>query len=87
MLFIIHFEIDPENRNESMERLKTIGAGMPSSVKPVGIWHSATLLDGWAVVDAESATALGEHMMNWTDLNVNHITPVLTPEEVLAIAS
>ena len=87
MLFLIHFEFDPENRDKSIERLKTSGAGMPENVKPVGLWYSATLLEGWSIVEAVDSTALGQHMNHWTDLNVNHITLVLSPEEVLKIVS
>ena len=87
MLFLVHFEILPENRDTGLERLKKMGAGLPEKVKLVGVWQSVTLLEGWAVVDAEDATALGKHLKHWTDLDVSHVTPVLTPEEVLAIAS
>ena len=87
MLFLIYFEIDPEDRDESHERLKTMGAGEPSNVEPVGTWFSATLLEGWCVVRADDANALGEFMKHWTDLNVNHITPVLAEDEFLKVVS
>ena len=87
MMFMIHFEIDPDHREKSTERLRTGGPGLPENVKPVGIWHSVTLLEGWAIVETDDANALAKHMHYWTDLNINHITPVLSPEEVLAVSS
>ena len=37
MLFLIHFEFDPENRDKSLEQLKTSGEGMPEKVKTGGL--------------------------------------------------
>jgi hypothetical protein len=85
MLFLIHFEIDPENRDKSHVRLKTLGDGMPQKIKPLGTWFSVTLLEGWAIVETQDETALGQSMKQWTDLNVNHITPVLTEEALLKV--
>lgn len=87
MQYLVHFEINPENRDKSVERLKTMGDGAPVNVKSVGTWFSATLLEGWAVVEAEDASALGEYMKHWTDLNVNHITPVLAEDVFLKLIS
>ena len=87
MLFLFYFEIDPKNRDASHQRLKTFGESAPDNVKPVGTWFSATLLEGWAVVEAQDEIALAECMKPWTDLNVNHITPVLTQEQVLKLMS
>ena len=87
MLFLVHFEINPENRDKSVERLKAMGEGNPHNVKSVGTYFSATLLEGWAVVEAADAGALGEYMKHWTDLNVNHITPVLAKDEFAKLIS
>ena len=87
MLFLVHFEIDPENRDKSHERLKAMGEGAPRNIKSVGTWFSATLLEGWAVVEAEDSSALGEYMKHWTDLNVNHITPALSKDEFVKLIS
>ena len=88
MKFLIYFEIDPENRNENFRRLKIEtgeGVGIGEGTKLLSAWVSATLLEGWCIVEAESATGLGETMKHWTDLNVNHITPVLSGDEVLEL--
>ncbi len=88
MKFQIYFEIDPENRNENFKRLKAAhqdGVGIGKGTKLITFWVSATLLEGWCLVEAEDAAGLGATMKEWTDLNVNHITPVLTGEEVLGL--
>jgi len=77
MLFLIHFEITPEHRDAVFERFLKIGDGEPEGVKIIGNWHSVTQLEGWAVVDAADAMELGKLFHTWTDLNVNHITPVV----------
>ena len=45
----------------------------------------ATELESWGVVETESAFGLGELMHAWTDLTVDHITPVLSEEDVLKL--
>jgi hypothetical protein len=37
------------------------------------------------VVETESAIALGQLMHAWTDLTVDHVTPVLSEEDVLKL--
>ena len=76
-----------QKRDENVARLKASGPGVPENVKLVSLWYSATLLECWCVVEAEDATSLGEIQKHWTDLNFNHITPVLTEDEVLQIFS
>jgi hypothetical protein len=86
MLLLIHFEITPEARNNVLNRLKTSAKREPPGVKTVaGPWYSVTQLEGWGVVEAESAIALGQLMHAWTDLTVDHITPVLSAEDVLKL--
>jgi hypothetical protein len=78
--FLIYFEIDPEKRDENVARLKASGPGVPENAKLVSLWYSTTLLEGWCAVEAEDAISLGEIQKHWTDLNLNHITPVLTED-------
>lgn len=88
MLFMIYFEVTPEHRNEFLKRLRDQGTGSPASVKIVGgPWYSVTQLEGWALIEADSAADIGLLMHAWTDLNVNHVTPVITDEEVLDLMS
>jgi hypothetical protein len=86
MLFLIHFEITPEARDNALKRLKASDKWEPPGVKTVaGPWYSVTQLEGWGVVETESAFGLGELMHAWTDLTVDHITPVLSEEDVLKL--
>jgi hypothetical protein len=86
MLFLVHFEITPRARDNVLERLKASGKWEPPGVKTIaGPWFSVTQLEGWGVVEAENAIALGRLMHAWTDLAVDHITPVLSEEDVLKL--
>lgn len=87
MLFIVHFEITPEHRDLSHERFKKIGGGEPSGVKTIGPWFSVTQLEGWVIAEAADAIEIGKWLHAWTDLNVNHITPVLQAEDLANIAT
>ena len=51
MLFIIHFDIQPKNHNKSIQRLLANGDGYPETVKILSHFGSATLLEGWQLVD------------------------------------
>ncbi len=77
MLFAIHYEITPEHRDTVLERFLKIGDAEPEGVKIIGNWFSVTQLEGWSVVEAADSLELGALFHAWTDLNVNHITPVV----------
>jgi hypothetical protein len=86
MLFLIHFKITPEARDKVLKRLKASRKWEPSGVKTIaGPWFSVTQLEGWGMVEAENAIALGRLVHAWTDLAVDHITPVLSEEDVLKL--
>ncbi len=47
MLFLIHFEVTPETRDEALKRLKASGLGEVPGVKQIaGPWFSVTQLGG-----------------------------------------
>jgi hypothetical protein len=86
MLFLIHFEIASGASDNVLERLKATGKWEPEGVETIaGPWFSVTQLEGWGVVEADHAIALGRLMHAWTDLAVDHITPVLSEEDVLKL--
>ena len=88
MLFLIHFKVTPETRDNALKRLKASGPGEVPGVKQIaGPWFSVTQLEGWGLVEAENAIALGQLLHGWTDLAVNRITPVLSAEDVLELVS
>jgi hypothetical protein len=76
MLFAIHYEMTPDHRDEVLKRFQKFGDANPKGMKVIGNWLSVTLLEGWSIVEANDAADLGALFHSWTDLNVNHITPV-----------
>jgi hypothetical protein len=85
MLFIVHWQIKPEHRDAVMQRLKEIGNCSPEGVRVVGSWHSVTQDEGWAVAEASDPVMLGKWQLGWTDLNVNHVTPVVDDADMMKI--
>jgi hypothetical protein len=48
MLFLIHFEMTPEARDNDPRRLKASVKWEPPGIKTVaGPWYSVTQLEGW----------------------------------------
>lgn len=86
MLFILYCTIEPRNRDENLKRLRELGIG-PSNIKVLGAWLSVTGLEGWVVFEAPDAGALVQLFRNWTDLNVNKITPITRAEDMLQFAA
>ena len=81
MLFMVHYEIEPHNRDTSYGRIQALGGdGTPPGVKVIGTWSSVTHLEGWVVAEATDIVLIGKWMRVWTDLNVNHITPIVDPD-------
>jgi hypothetical protein len=55
-------------------------------MKLVANYYAVMQLEGWGVVEAtDDATKLWELFEGWTDLNINHITPVLDNETMKSI--
>ena len=85
MLFLVHFEVKPEHRDTVHERIRTTGITVPEEMSLVANYHSVTQLEGWAVIETTNPERLWELFQGWTDLNVNHITPVLDNESMKAM--
>ena len=83
MLFILHCSIEPEHRDENLKRLRDMMIGQPSDVEVVGSWLSVTQLDGWVIFDAPDAASVAKLFHQWTDLNVNHVTPIMAVSDML----
>jgi hypothetical protein len=86
MLFMIQCAMEPRNRDENERRLRKNGIGSPN-IEVLGAWLSVTGLEGWVVCEAPDAGALVKFFYNWTDLNVNKITPIMRAEDVLQFAA
>jgi hypothetical protein len=86
MLFMVHYEIEPENRDNSYARVLALGGdGIPDGVKVLGTWSSITQLEGWVVVEATDSLLLGQYMRHWTNLNVNRMIPIVDADGQRAI--
>jgi hypothetical protein len=87
MLFVCYVTIDPDNRDESLERFKEQGIVEPDGVKLLGAWISLTLQETWAIFEADDAAAIMKLYEPWTDLNVHEIAPVMTFDEFKKVIS
>ncbi|MGD9539440.1 DUF3303 domain-containing protein [Methylocystis sp.] len=77
MLFAVHYEITPEHRDEALKRFQKFGDDAPKGTKVVANWFSVTLLEGWTIIQGDDVADLCKLFLPWTNLNVNHITPVI----------
>lgn len=84
MLFMLHCSIEPRHRDENRKRLRDMRIGAPSGTEIIGSWLSVTQLEGWVVFDAPDHAAAANLFHHWTDLNVNHVTPIMEVESLLA---
>lgn len=85
MLFMVHYEIKPENRDANIRRTKDSGPSTPHKVNVLANYNSVTMLEGWVVVEADDAGQLWKMLQDWTDLNVNHVTPVLDKDAMAKV--
>ncbi len=82
MLFVCYVTIDPESREESMERFKEGGIVLPEGVKMHGAWIALTQQETWCIFEASSADAIMALFDPWTDLNVHQIAPVMAFDDL-----
>jgi len=86
MLFMLTCTIDPKDRDENTRRLQQ-WMGKESDVKVLGHWMSVTQLEVWALLDAPDAASIARFFLPWTNLNVNHVTPVMEGASMLQLVS
>jgi hypothetical protein len=88
MLFMVHYEVTPENRDESYNRVDALGGdGAPPGIEIVGTWSSVTQLEGWVVAKTDDIVLIGKWMRRWTNLNVNTVVPIVDGETQREIMS
>ena len=85
MLFVVHYEVTPANRNNVHERVRKAGIVVPVGMKLIANYHSVTQLEGWSIVEGSSTEDLWNLFEGWTDLNINTITPVLSNDELVKL--
>ncbi|WP_111893193.1 DUF3303 domain-containing protein [Acinetobacter sp. MB5] len=82
MLFIVKWNIRPENRNAAIERFLKTGGKAPDGVKMLGRWHAVAQLSGVAVIEASDAELIQQWVMEWNDLLCMEAFPALTDEQI-----
>ena len=87
MMFMLHWQAEPGQRDAVMKRFQKIGHGEPKGITLIAAVHSVTQLEGWVTAEAEDAMQLGRWLHLWTDLNVNHVTPVVSSKELRKIVA
>ena len=78
MHFVCYVTINPDARDESVERFMEHGVVVPEGVKLRGAWISLTQQETWSIFEADSPEAIMKLFSSWTDLNVHQIIPVMT---------
>lgn len=82
MKFILSWTVKPENRNEALRRVQSKENLAVDGITILGHWHNVNLLNGWALVEADNEATIAKWLMDWTDLNVNELTPVIDEKEL-----
>ncbi len=82
MLFVCYVTIDPENRDESIEKFRRGGIVEPEGVKMIGAWIALTQQETWCIFEADDASAIMKLFQPWTDINVHQIAPVMDFDEL-----
>ena len=85
MLFVVHWEFAPENRDAANARFKETGGMPPEGVKMLGRWHFAEGGEGLCVCETDDAVLLGKWAQDWSDLLSFRIVPVNDDEGVLKV--
>jgi len=85
MLFLIHYEVKPELRDTVHERVRKTGITTPEGTTLLHNFHSVTQLEGWSVIESPDTESLWNLFQGWTDLNINHITPVVDNQTMLKL--
>lgn len=85
MKYMLTWTVKPENQHESNERYKKIGANPPEGIEVINHYWNVNSLGGWAVFTATNHAAISKWLLDWTDLNVNDVTPVIEDEELRGI--
>ena len=77
MKYILIWTIKPEDRQESMDRWKKKGVKPPKGIKILGHYSNVNHLGGWAIIESSDHKAIATWLMDWTDLNVNEVIPII----------
>lgn len=85
MLFVAYTKIKTENRDAVYKRFQEIGNGEVEGVKLLGTWHSLTQDENWSVLESSDAVQIAKLFHKWTDLALNHLTPVVDNDDMYKV--
>ena len=84
MKYMLTWTVEPKNQRESIARWKSKGPNPPPGIKVLSHYWNVNLLGGWAVVEASDHGTVAKWLIDWTDLNVNDVTPIVEDNELHA---
>lgn len=82
MKYMLTWTVKPENQPESIQRWKKMGANPPEGIEVVSHYWNVNHLSGWAVFQAPNHASIAKWLVDWTDLNVNSVTPIIDDKEL-----
>ena len=85
MLFVCYATIDPENRDENLQRFKERTTFDPEGGRMIGGWIALTQQEAWCIFEADSAESILKILEPWTDLNINHVAPVMAFDDLKTV--
>lgn len=85
MLFTSHWRILPGNRDAVIERFAKTGGQPPQGVTMLGRWHDVASGTGFAVSEANDASAMARWALEWNDLMEMDVRPALNDEQLGAV--
>jgi hypothetical protein len=85
MLFVSHWRILPGNRDATIARFAKTGGQPPQGVKMLGRWHSVASGTGFAISEADDASAMARWSLEWNDLMEMEVHPALNDEQLGAV--
>lgn len=85
MKYMLSWKVVPENQQESIKRWKKAGPNPPEGIEVLSHYWNVNHLNGWAVFTASDHSKIAEWLKDWTDLNVNWVTPIIDDKELHGI--
>jgi hypothetical protein len=83
--FVIHSKIAAENRDAVYKRFQEIGNGEIEGVKLLLTWHLLTQDENWSILESSDALQIAKLFHLWTDLALNHLTPVIDNDDMYKV--
>ena len=87
MQFVVHYSIDPEQRDAAQARFTETGGPPPAGVTMVGRWHCVQGGEGFLVCEADDAGALATWIQQWSDVLRFRVLPVVNDETMTKVIS